>query len=61
MKVKYYDVTGPAQKEYRGQCELTECFPDDPEAFAEAEAEIKRCGQAWVGGGAAPLIILERA
>jgi hypothetical protein len=61
MRVKIYDVTGPAEKEFRAECDIAECFPDEPEAASAAMLEIEKTGQAWIGGGAAPAVILERA
>jgi hypothetical protein len=60
MRVKIFDVTGPAQKTFRAECDLAECFPDDPDAVAAAREELQHCAQAWFGGGAAPITILER-
>lgn len=48
-------------------CDLLECSPDadhyDPESAHALEAllrELNRVGHYWVGGGAAPLILLMR-
>jgi hypothetical protein len=61
MRVKIYDVTGPAEKTFRAECHIAECFPGDEEGASIARAEIERSGQCWLGGGAAPAVILERA
>jgi hypothetical protein len=61
MRVMIYDVIGPATKQFRAECDIRDYFPDDKEAMRETIAEIERCGQSWIGGGAAPLVILEAA
>lgn len=40
------------------ECDLSECFPDDPEELARVQAEIEANGLAYVGGGAAQLFLL---
>lgn len=52
MRVSIYDVT------FRGEVEIDECFPDDPESVAAAIQEIKEYGESWQGGGAAPMSVL---
>ena len=61
LRVKIYDVTGPARKEFRAECDIGECFPGDEESAIAAARDIVRHGQCWLGGGAAPAVILEAA
>ena len=58
MKVRVYDCDGSGGETPRCECELRECFPDEIEEFYRAEAEIKRSGRYWVGGGAQPLTLI---
>lgn len=41
------------------ECELREAFPDDDE-YETAHAELMQTGRYWAGGGAAPLMFLQR-
>lgn len=64
IQVKIFDavtVDGTPFLTLRSQCDLTECFPDDPEGLRRAAFHIEAFGAAWVGGGAAPVVVLERA
>lgn len=64
MQVKIFDTTtadGEVRLVLRSQCDIAECFPDEPEALAAARGEIEAFGATMVGGGAAPLVMLERA
>lgn len=61
MRVKIIDVDQTSGAEtLRCECDLSECFPDDDEACAAAQLEIATNGRAWVGGGAAALVLLKR-
>ena len=61
MKVKVYDVDSETFAEtFRAECDLSECFPDDDYDRHMAAAELQVCGRTWVGGGAAPLVLLMR-
>lgn len=42
----------------QGECDLTECFPDDPEMVADTADRLRERGSCWIGGGAAPLSLL---
>jgi hypothetical protein len=60
MQVKIFDLND-SKATFRGQCDLAECFPDGGEELDAARAALA-AGQSWcVGGGAAPLVILEPA
>lgn len=64
MQVKIFDpvtTDGICRLVLRAQCDLAECFPDDADALAQARSEIAAHGATMVGGGAAPLVMLERA
>jgi hypothetical protein len=66
MIVKIFDYDPVAGEVFRAQCDLHECFPDDsrdPNGVSEflvALGELNRSGRYWVGGGAAPLVLLQR-
>lgn len=63
MQVKIFDpvtVAGDVRLVLRAQCELAECFPDDVDGLQAALLEIEVFGATMVGGGAAPLVMLER-
>ena len=62
MMVRVYDVAPDGAQTYRGEYELLETFGDgaaDPE-YRLARSELARTGRYWLGGGAAPLILLNR-
>jgi hypothetical protein len=62
MRVKIFDVDQDTGAEtYREHCELIECFPDgrgDPEYWDAVTELVQGPGRYWVGGGAAPLVLL---
>jgi hypothetical protein len=64
MKVRIYDIERETGAEtFTGECELIEAFGDgarDPEYY-EAFREIASVGRYWLGGGAAPLVLLMSA
>lgn len=60
MLVKIYDLEN-SKMTFRSECELRECFPDDFDAYEAAYSALSS-GERWVvGGGAAPLVVLEPA
>ncbi len=67
MQVKIYDVDSQGNEAFRAQCDLHDCFPDDSRdengnsEFLAALNELTRSGRVWIGGGAAPLVLLMRA
>ena len=60
MRVRCYDVDEDGGERLRTECELDECYPDDPETLARASNELERAGRYWDGGGAAPVVLLMR-
>lgn len=62
MNVKIYDVNGYGEETLRSECDLLECFPDGAldDEYLQALAELRDAGRFWVGGGAAPLVLLMR-
>jgi hypothetical protein len=62
MRVNVYDHdqnTGEESLQARN-VDLEECFPNDRVAYYTAREELERAGRYWVGGGAAPLVLLLR-
>lgn len=57
MRVKVIDYDDNDEI-LRCVCDLQDCFPDDDEGYHLARNEIDRSGRCWVGGGAAPLVLL---
>jgi hypothetical protein len=60
MRVRIYDVDQHGNQTPSGECELVEAFGDgraDPD-FLPAADELARAGRYWLGGGAAPLVLL---
>lgn len=60
MKVKIYDVADDGTETFRAECFLGEAFEDHAE-YQNAWFELLRSGRYWLGGGAAPLVLLMRA
>lgn len=66
MIVKIFDYDPVNGEVFRAECDLHECFPDDSRdvvgnsEFLIALGELQRSGRYWVGGGAAPLVLLQR-
>lgn len=63
MLVKVIDIDQVTGAETpRCECELRDCFPDadDDIDFILTEGTLKREGRCWIGGGAAPLVLLMR-
>jgi hypothetical protein len=61
MHVKIYDIDDNGNETFRSLCDLRECFPIGPDTSAEyivAHDELDRVGRYWVGGGAAPLVLM---
>lgn len=64
MRVKLYecdqpDMEGAVNAALNAtECDLAECFPGDPEAAAQTEAELNDRGWCYVGGGAAQLYLV---
>lgn len=63
MRVKIYDYTDNGAEVYRDEAELVDVFGDgkaDPD-YRPALVELATVGRYWIGGGAAPLVLLMRA
>ncbi len=45
---------------FEPECNLGDCFPDDPVDFDEAWNELRKTGRYWTGGGAQPLGLIVR-
>ena len=60
MLVKIYEHDGQGNECYSHECDHSECFDCTDESYA-ALCELKASGRYWVGGGAAPLVLLMRA
>lgn len=60
MRIRIFDVAGLATKQFRAECDLEDAFPDDVDGCTLALLELTRTGRHSVGGGAAPLVLLER-
>lgn len=61
MKVKIFDHAAETHIEtYRATADLRDCLPDDEE-YEVARHELNVVGRYWIGGGAAPLVLLLRA
>jgi len=59
MLINLYSQTyGSETWDFESQCDVAECFPDDPESVAHACAALARDGVFVIGGGAAPLFRL---
>ncbi len=59
MLVDVIDVNGYGEETPRGRCDLSECFPDrDPDSYLDALVKLQDYGEAWIGGGATPLVLL---
>jgi hypothetical protein len=56
MRVKVFesDTTTPISE----ACDLLDCFPDDPDEYEAALAELNKSGRYWAGGGAAALLYI---
>ena len=54
--VRLYSYSADGEHEtFESQCDVAECFPDDPESVARARRDLRVSGQHVTGGGAAPL------
>ena len=63
MRVRIYDYTDDGAEVYRREAELVDVFGDgkaDPDYY-KAGMELATVGRYWIGGGAAPLVLLMRA
>lgn len=61
MKVRIYDYDDAGNEILRGTSELLDCFPDgrsDPEYNAALTELVHGPGRYWIGGGAAPFVLL---
>lgn len=61
MRVNIYDQDG--SELYRENVALEDCINTewDADTYAEAQAELTKVGRYWIGGGAAPALLLIRA
>lgn len=59
VNVYHVDSNGAETLQARN-VHLADCF-DDADARADADYELKRFGESWHGGGAAPLTVLRSA
>ncbi len=61
MRVRIYEVNQQTGAEtLRGEADFTEALPEPNDEQALAYQELRESGRAWIGGGAAPLILLMR-
>lgn len=61
MRVRIIDVDqNSGEHKERGECDLRDCFFNEEEAYEAARDEIRASGRVWIGGGAAPLVLLMR-
>ena len=62
MIVNIYDYDAAGNETFSGMCELSDALSreDDPEAYDAARDELRQSGRVWIGGGAAPLVLLKR-
>ena len=61
MKIRIYDYSDDADNSaIVSECDLRDCFDEDDDEYLEAAAEIKISGRYWIGGGATPLMLLQR-
>lgn len=60
MKIRIYDVDKEGSEIFRCESDTLEAFGDDDEQRHQAEAELKRAGRVWVGGGSTPLVLMFR-
>jgi hypothetical protein len=60
MRVKIYDTDKEGGEYLRCACDLSDVFdPSDGDGeYQITLSELKRSGRVWVGGGAAPLVLL---
>lgn len=52
-----YDTATGAERAL-GERDLRDMMGDDDDGYQAALAEIGRAGRAWIGGGAAPLVLV---
>lgn len=52
-----FDTDTGAQRTI-GERDLRDLMGDDLDGYEAARAEIMRAGRAWIGGGAAPLVLV---
>lgn len=61
MRVNVFDVNACGEETLRCVCDLADCFPDDMgDEYEQARVELRDAGRFWIGGGAAPLVLLIR-
>lgn len=54
--VRVYSYSADGEHEaFECECDVAECFPDDPESAARARRDLRSTGQHVTGGGASPL------
>jgi len=58
MRVRIHDINRRDEAIFRCTGDLHEIFDNDPDEIAEAQRQLAGTGQAMVGGGAAPLVML---
>jgi hypothetical protein len=62
MNVKIYDIDADTGAEtFRCVAFLADALPTDDDEYGPARDELSRVGRYWIGGGAAPLVLLVRA
>jgi hypothetical protein len=67
MRIRIYDTDNSGAETLRCECDFDEafpCHPDHPNDNPErplAYQELRDTGRYWIGGGAAPLVLLMRA
>lgn len=62
MRVRIIDIDAAdiGASLVRGEADLAECYPDGGDAYDEAWRNLAGCGWHVDGGGAEPLVKLER-
>ena len=61
MNVKIYDINqDTGEQTFRAVAYLADAMASDDDEYSAARAELQRSGRYWVGGGAAPLVLLMR-
>ena len=61
MKIDIYESTGHSFAPTTRGIELAEAITPDLPEYAEALHDLEKDGRAWIGGGAAPRVLLMRA
>ncbi len=60
MRIKIFDYTADGSETLRGEDWLDAIFERDDPEYEAARSELMAANRCWVGGGAAPLVLLIR-